>query len=106
MPTTTIIAEDTRKQFECWYEQHAAFEGEPTIITVHEVWKSYGGPEEGGWDYECGYPVENVCIFSKEQAIKELQRLHDRYQSEAETYDINLSQKWGKPYPEKRPHYE
>jgi hypothetical protein len=106
MPVTTIIADDARKQFEFWYEQYQAFEGDPTVIIVHEVWDSYGGPEEGGWYYTSGWPVENVCIFDKEQAIKELQRLHDKYANEEETYDIRLSRGWGKPFPEKRPHYE
>ena len=113
MHTTIAIKEETKEQrierFSDWYSNYELFEGEPTVITVHLVDQWYGGPEEGGWWYDVGYPIENICIFSKEQAIKELLRLHSWYETfeyEEETYDINLSQSYAKHYPEKRPHYE
>jgi hypothetical protein len=113
MHTTISIQDETEKdritRFSEWYSNYELFEGEPTVITVHLVDQWWGGPEEGGWWYDVGCPVQNICIFSREQAIKELLSLHTEYEKseyEEETYDINLSSSYGKNYPEKRPHYE
>lgn len=110
--TIAIKGEDTEERaqrFSAWYEHYSEFGEEPTVITIHLIDQWYGGPEEGGWWYDVGYPVQNICIFSKEQAIKELLRIHNVYEGEEyeeETYDINLSDKYGKYYPDRRPHYE
>lgn len=113
MHTTLAIKEETPvdriNRFTDWYDNYQDYEGEPTTITVHEVWQSYGGPEEGGWYYQCGYPVETVCIFSKEQAVDELCRLHAKYEGEDYEdglYDICLAQKYAESYPITKPHYE
>ena len=114
MHTTTTLQgasrSDCLSRFNDWYDDHLHYEGsEPTVITVHRVWDCYGGPEEGGWWFRCGSPVENICIFSREQAVKELFRLHQKYEAEdyeGEEYDICLSQYYAKWYPETKPHYE
>jgi hypothetical protein len=31
-------------------------------LNTYEVWQAYGGPEEGGWWYDCGSPVQSVLI--------------------------------------------
>ena len=31
-------------------------------LNTYETWQAYGGPEEGGWWYECGTPVQSVMI--------------------------------------------
>ena len=103
------ILEEQTDRFEEWYGRYIEFEGEPTTITVHEVWDQWGGPEEGGWWFRCGYPIETICIFSKAQAVDELARLHAKY--EEEEYDdiccdICLGQKYAEPYPLSKPHYE
>jgi hypothetical protein len=101
------VLEEQVDRFEEWYGRYIEFEGEPTTITVHEVWDQWGGPEEGGWTFRCGYPVETICIFSKEQAVKELIRLHSKYkEDEDKEYDISLDKDYARFYPEKRPHYE
>lgn len=113
---TTLAAkyedqEQRRIRFSNWYDNYFNFNGEPTTITVHSVTDSYGGPEEGGWWFQCGTPVETICIFSKTQAVNELLRLHEKYESEEyedfySDYDINLSQNYAEYYPVTRPHYE
>lgn len=35
-------------------------------LNTYEVWQAYGGPEEGGWWYECGSPVQSVLISDQE----------------------------------------
>ena len=98
------------ERFGEWYDRYTdEFEGEPTTLTVHEIWEQYGGPEEGGWTYQCGYPIETVCVFSRPQAIRVLHELHEKYNAEEyeeQTFDICLSNKIAKWYPDRRPHYE
>jgi len=98
------------ERFAQWYDHYThEYDAEPTTITVHNVWYQYGGPEEGGWDYKCGAPVETICIFSRSQAIRVLHELHEKYATEEyeeETYDINLSSDIAKWFPDCRPHYE
>lgn len=113
MHTLTTWTEETATErtdrFAEWYDRYTEFEGEPTTITVHEVWDQYGGPEEGGWTFQCGYPIETICIFSRSQAIRVLHELHEKYDAEEyedKAYDICLSQAYAKWYPEQRPHYE
>jgi hypothetical protein len=31
-------------------------------LNVYEVWQCYGGPEEGGWWYAAGSPLESTLI--------------------------------------------
>jgi hypothetical protein len=31
-------------------------------LNTYETWEAYGGPEEGGWWYECGSPVQSLLI--------------------------------------------
>ena len=33
-------------------------------LNTYETFQSYGGPEEGGWWYECGTPVQSIFISS------------------------------------------
>jgi len=110
MHTTLAFQTETEaarlERFSNWYDRFYYFDGEPTVITIHEIWQQYGGPEEGGWYYQCGEPIENICIFSKEAAVIELLRLHAKYEDEEGEYDIRLDQKYAEYYPSERPHYE
>jgi hypothetical protein len=113
MHTLTTWKHETASQrterFGEWYDRYVEYEGEPSTITVHEVWDQYGGPEEGGWDFRCGLPIETICIFSRAQTIRILHELHEKYNAEEyedETYDICLSQSYAKWYPDRKPHYE
>jgi hypothetical protein len=102
-------ASQRTERFGEWYDRYSEFDGEPTTITVHEVWDQWGGPEEGGWTYQCGSPIETICIFSRSHAIRILHELHEKYDTEEfeeTTYDMCLSQSYAKWYPESRPHYE
>ena len=96
-------------RFKDWYKRYTEYEGVPTTIAVHEVWEQYGGPEEGGWTFLCGYPIETICIFSEAQALRLLHELHEKYDAEEyqdRTYDISLDREYARFYPEVRPHYE
>lgn len=98
------------------YQTHKDWEQEdPTTITVHETTLNYGGPEEGGWYYQAGYPVLTHCIFSKKQAIQTFIQYFDEYEIAEQpslglsttysNYEVNFSNEYAKVYPEIKPHY-
>lgn len=96
-------------RFKDWYKTYTEYEGAPTTVTVHKVYENYGGPEEGGWTFQSGCPVETICIFSEAQALRVLHELHEKYDTEDYddgTYDICLAQSYADFYPAVRPHYE
>ena len=85
------------------YDLFCQLQGEPTIINVHRVSFSVvpipGSTETE--DFIRFEPVAGVCIFSKEQAVKTLRKLHFKYDEEqtaSTSYDISLSTAYGKPY--------
>ena len=98
------------------YNSHLEWEGQdPTTLTVHQTTLNYGGPEEGGWWYEAGYPVQTHCIFNKKQAIQNFIYYCDEYgtwdqpdlglTSTVSNYDVNFSNDYAKSYPTERPYY-
>lgn len=98
------------------YNLHKEWEQEePTTITIHETYLCYGGPEEGGWWYTKGWPVQTICIFSKKQAIKTYLQYAEEYQvwdqpdlgltSTVSNYDISFANGYATAYPESRPVY-
>jgi hypothetical protein len=88
---------------------------DPTTLTIHETTLNYGGPEEGGWWYQAGYPVLTRCIFSKKQAVQIFVELFEEYEvadqpdlgltSTHSNYEVNFSNDYAKVYPESKPHY-
>lgn len=38
----------------------------PVYLNTYEVHQAYGGPEEGGWWYDCGTPVQSVLLSLNE----------------------------------------
>ena len=96
------------------FKSYDTFEGEPTTVSLYELWQQYGGPEEGGWYYECGAPIKCICIFNKKQAIKAAlqlqQEARELFEDETDnygwpTYSIEFDQKYAAPYPQRKPHY-
>jgi hypothetical protein len=87
---------------------------EPTTVCLYEVRSKFGGPEEGGWYYECGYHLGTTCVFSRKQAIREAVYLHlqaiEDYEEEYDylgwrNFSIDFDTKYGKDYPTERPYY-
>jgi len=60
-----------------------AVDGTPmAFIRVYEMDRAYGGPEEGGWYYNCGVAVSpNYCVKYTEEdvedAIYHLRKIHE-----------------------------
>jgi len=96
------------------------------FVHKHQVALAYGGPEEGGWWYEEGVPVEAwtpPAFADEEDAYAEARLLNaaelERAEREAEyEYTSVLAARSchyaysveedavPRPYPEHRPHYE
>jgi len=98
------------------YNVHKHFEHkDPTVVTVHETYLRYGGPEEGNWFFTEGYPILTHCIFSKKQAIQTYIHYFEEYEIEEQsslsssttfsTYDICFASDYAKQYPTERPQY-
>ena len=97
------------------YNLHTEWEErEPTTICLHECDSTYGGPEEGGWYYQQGWPVKTVCVFSKKQAIREAIKLEavakeqfgpQRDNLGWDAWSVTFSNDYAKAYPEERPYY-
>lgn len=98
-------------------------------IGVYELEQNYGGPEEGGWWYDSGIPVEGFPIRVRlEDGEYKLSDEEKKIVAEAEAHiapeynfdtscrtscgpqrgdDFSLQMTWDKPeaFPKHRPHY-
>jgi hypothetical protein len=93
-------------------------------VAVYLVDRAYGGPEEGGWYYNCGVPSEEHANFTRgfkrsSDAYAYVRKLNTTYGAKwnkgrhsissvlsegeffAEAYEGNPA-----PYPASKPHYE
>jgi len=93
-------------------------------VAVYLCDRAYGGPEEGGWWYDCGVPSEEHAHFTRgfkreKAAYAYARRLNERYaeQWNQGRRDISSVLSEGQfyaeahegtpaPYPKVRPHYE
>jgi len=97
-------------------------------VAVYELDRRYGGPEEGGWWYDCGQLMRLVKVFKAAEEAHELCRRYNRplaFRREEQRKipfgrlsisSVNYSgghyqaevHKLGPPisYPEQRPYYE
>jgi hypothetical protein len=77
---------------------------------VYSVTRCYGGPEEGGWWYDEGEPVESLCFSSEPAAHQAADELHLKYPRNKEIRCIDfwicVEKHPAQPFPKVRPHYE
>ena len=87
-----------------------------TYVNVYLEDLAFGGPEEGGWHYRVGEPIESIKVNNAEEAETEEIRLKKKYSnagrrpvssvlSEGE-YGVRIEDHSAKPFPETRPCYE
>ena len=61
--------------------------GIETLVAVYELDRAYGGPEEGGWYYDCGELVRVVKRFDDERKARAYaSRLNDKLYSRMKYY--------------------
>lgn len=98
------------------YNNHKEWESsEPITVTIHQVIQRYGGPEEGGWYWNQGFPEVTHCVFSKKQAIKTYLEYCNKYKvwdqpdlgltSTDYNWEVDFSSGIAEHYPKERPHY-
>ena len=98
------------------YNGFEEWEGKkPVTVTVHQTTLRYGGPEEGNWYWNEGYPEATYCVFSKKQAIKTFIEVCEQYEvwdqpslglsTTDYNWEVSFASTAAKHYPEKRPHY-
>lgn len=87
---------------------------EPFYVNVYEMDRCYGGAEEGGWWFDCGYPVASIPVENWENAetVRNIYRLDYPNTGKrssvlgGEDYDVVIERHFARAFPESRPHYE
>ena len=89
-------------------------------VNAYAVYRRYGGPEEGGWWYNTGYPLASVLIKAtshKDSAIvaekARLEAVFDEV-NEGDIYsvlggtqvDVYIEDEVAEHFPQERPYYE
>lgn len=94
------------------------FERMPVVyVNAYEVERCYGGPEEGGWYFNAGYPIASVPVLKKRagEVIDLLEEsLGSQYEDNGSIYsvvggpelNIYVEDHKAEPWPKRRPHYE
>jgi hypothetical protein len=91
-------------------------------VAVYSTNRAFGGPEEGGWWYDCGYPVgRHTTFFNGHHARELVNTLNDACRADNEArgpygqigsvlcdyaLEAMLTQHPPRPYPDVIPRYE
>lgn len=43
-------------------------------LNTYHTWQQYGGPEEGGWWFDCGEPLQSILL-----SLEDLEEFQDRH---------------------------
>lgn len=85
-------------------------------VNAYEVTRHYGGPEEGGWWFNCGEPLASVPLGPDQDPdpVKAdlMEKLSDTNQGDI--YSVNggtmlnvtVEDDYAKPWPDEHPRYE
>lgn len=90
-------------------------------VNVYEVYRNYGGPEEGGWWFDSGEPLISVSVTGKDEGeveaaelilLDDLKKAYpdrgNRYSMAPRDtdYQVVIEEHEARYWPEERPHYE
>jgi hypothetical protein len=85
-------------------------------INVYEVSQEYGGPEEGGWWFEAGYPVVSEPFRGTDDELDaRVEQFREQYADNGYRFSVRpkdadyrvvVEDERGQQYPTERPHYE
>jgi hypothetical protein len=97
------------------YEYHDA-EHVPYYVNTYSLSQGYGGPEEGGWWFSCGEPVEDACeVWETEHAAQiaagALREQYPRTDNQfsvlgGDDHVVVIEDHPPRAFPERRPRYE
>ena len=126
-PSGAVIEPETDAQFDAERRANITIESaEFSYINVYLVDRAYGGPEEGGWYYDYGNPVESRRVrvdwpqptLHPDEYSHQLTFLKARYKQLNEgrpsihsvlsegRYKVIEEDRFARSWPEKTPHYE
>lgn len=98
-----------------WRYQSAEPVHTPYYVNVYELDQGYGGPEEGGWWFSVGIPVEEACEVYETAEAAEIARkaLEEKYPRTDKQYSVlggadyavQIEDHPPRAWPETRPHY-
>jgi len=85
-----------------------------TFVNVYEVDRAYGGPEEGGWWYDCGRLVLSRQVTTADaESVRDALRVEYPHTGKSSSviysggdYSVCIDDAPGADYPEYTPHYE
>lgn len=79
-------------------------------VNVYDNGRCYGGPEEGGWYYDCGDVVDSFRV--KRREVKRIVKREEaqckpskKWRSTPRCF-VRVEKHSGQPYPSRRPYYE
>jgi len=113
-----LFREEKEQKYTRTFHAEREFHPEHVHVNVYEIDRLYGGPEEGGWYYNTGRPVESVRV---KNCMKEVERvrqsLEAKYPTTGTVYSVLASKRkdvfevmvedgFGEEWPKERPHYE
>jgi hypothetical protein len=91
----------------------------PTYVNVYVLERPYGGPEEGGWYYEAGFPYLSVDVTSmseddRRELVEALTRAYPDerkrssvlYGRDGYDYQVVVEEHEARQWPEEAPRYE
>jgi len=89
----------------------------PLYVNVYLIDRCYGGPEEGGWWFDRGFPVASIPFESDDRAgaDKCAEQMRDRFPTTRERYsmapryddhDVRIEREFAADFPVDRPRYE
>ena len=130
-PEGAVVEFETDAQFDAERRQNISLQSaEFSYINVYLVDRAYGGPEEGGWYYDYGNPVESRRVrvdwpqpsgpytHYMDEDTHQLEFLKLRYDRLNEgrpsvhsvlsegRYKVIEEDRFARSWPEKTPHYE
>lgn len=83
-------------------------------VNVYDITRNYGGPEEGGWWYDCGEPLESHRVSSEPEALELQRQLKEKYPRTGkrfsvlggDDYDVRIEDHFAEEFPASLPRYE
>ncbi len=87
----------------------------PTYVNVYEVTRHYGGPEEGGWWYNTGEPIESHLVTDVREASVVGDKLREEHgEGHGNIYSVlggvkiqvMVQNHFARYWPEETPYYE
>lgn len=103
--------------YDCYEQYFSEHFGEPNSrrwVNAYEVSRAFGGPEEGGWYYDYGHPLQSIEVTGKtDDEVTEIReqlrtqlKAHEDVMPYLDRLEVYTEDHKGRPFPLVTPHYE